>query len=166
MANLELQRSPDDRRLYTLGEIGTLRLGGFFSSSAVAEANGTSWRIARRGFWQRRLEATDAAGSTAGSFETSLLRRGGILHWGNRELQLVPASNWRERYALLDGEDELAFFDAKSWGKRPVKVDVDDEASADPGLLLFATFVVRGLANDRADTAAGAGASTAAIGGG
>jgi hypothetical protein len=165
MATLELQRSPDDRRLYALGEIGTLRLEGLFSSSAVAEARGMSWRFARRGFWQRRIDATDAAGSSVGSFTMPILRRGGILHWGNRELQLVAASSWRERYALIEGEDELAFFDAKSWGKRPVKVDVDDPDSADPGLLLFATFIARSLAKDRDDNA-GAGASTAAIGGG
>jgi hypothetical protein len=42
---------------------------------------------------------------------------------------------------------------------------VDDGEHLDPGLLLFATFVVRGLAED-AGSAAAAGASTAATSGG
>jgi hypothetical protein len=40
---------------------------------------------------------------------------------------------------------------------------VDDLGAVEPGLLLFATFVVRGLAED-AGAAAGAGASVAATG--
>jgi hypothetical protein len=65
---------------------------------------------------------------------------------------------------LADGERELAVLDGKSWGRRPVKVTVDDSDAVDPGLLLFAAFVVRGLAED-AGGAAGAGAATAATGG-
>jgi len=49
--------------------------------------------------------------------------------------------------------------DGKGWGKRPVKLAVHDPDAVDPGLLLFATFVVRGLAEDSAaasDSAAAA----------
>jgi hypothetical protein len=45
-----------------------------------------------------------------------------------------------------------------------VNVSVDEPEAVDPGLLLFAAFVVRGLAED-ANTAAAAG-STAAVSGG
>jgi hypothetical protein len=38
MPDLELTRSSDDRRLYVLGGVGTLRLQGFLSRSAIAEA--------------------------------------------------------------------------------------------------------------------------------
>ena len=61
---------------------------------------------------------------------------------------LRPASAWRSRYALADGERELAVLDGKGWGKRPVAIVVDDLRAIDPGLLLFAAFVVRGLAED------------------
>jgi hypothetical protein len=54
--------------------------------------------------------------------------------------------------------------DGKGWGRRPVKVIVDDPDTVEPELLLFAAFVVRGLAAD-AQGAAGAGASAAATGG-
>ncbi len=44
MADFELTRAQGDRRLYSLDGVGTLRLEGFFSRAATAEANGTSWR--------------------------------------------------------------------------------------------------------------------------
>jgi len=163
MADLELTRTPQDRRLYALEGVGTLRLQGFASRSATAEADGTSWRIARRGFWQRRIVAADPTGTAVGEFEPRSLRRGGTVRWAGRELTLRPASSWRERYALADGDRELAVLDGKGWGRRPVRVTIDDPEAVAPGLLLFAAFVVRGLAED-AGSAAGAGASAAATG--
>ena len=164
MAELELKRAPTDRRLYSLKSVGTLRFGGFAKRTATAEAGGSSWQITRRGFWPRLIEATDAMGTVVGAFEPNSLRRGGTVRWAGRELALRPASSWRSRYALADGERELALLDGKSWGRRPVKVTVDDSEPLEPALLLFTAFVVRGLAED-ADTAAAAGASSAATGG-
>jgi hypothetical protein len=160
MADLELTRTPDDRRLYALEGVGTLRLEGFASRRATAEAGTRAWSIIRRGFWQREIQATDAAGTVIGEFEPRTLRRGGVVRWAGGELALRPASRWRERYALAEGDRELAVLDAKGWGKRPVKVTVADAAAIEPGLLLFAAFVVRGLAED-ASAAAGAGSSAA-----
>jgi len=164
MPELELTRTPNDRRLYVLEGVGTLRLEGFGSRTATAEAAGMSWRLARPQWWQRGIQATDQMGAEVGEFEPRTIRRGGALRWGNQELLLRPASAWRERYALADGDRELALLDGKGWGRRPVKVSVDDLGAVDPGLLLFATFVVRGLAEDAGSAAAGAGASTAATG--
>jgi len=164
MADLELTRTPGDRRLYALKGVGTLRLQGFGSRSATAEAGGTRWQIVRRGLWRRLIEATDATGTAVGEFEPRGLRRGGTLRWAGRELTLRPASHWRERYALADGDRELAVLDGKGWGRRPVKVTVDDSEAVESGLLLFATFVVRGLAED-AGSVAGAGGTAATSGG-
>jgi len=94
------------------------------------------------------VEATDAAGTTVGQFGARGMRRGGTLRWLDRELALRPASRWRERYALVDGDRELAVFDGKGWGRRPVTVTVDDPRALDPGLLLFAAFVVNALTED------------------
>ncbi len=157
MSELELTRTRDDRRLYALGDVGTVRLKGWASRAASAEAKGRSWEISRRGILRQAVEASDAAGTTIGRFSTRGIRRGGALYWHDREFALRPASRWRERYALVDGDRELAVFDGKGWGKRPVKVTVDDPRSVDPGLLLFAAFVVHGLAED-ASAAASAGA--------
>jgi len=64
-----------------------------------------------------------------------------------------------DRYALADGERELAVLDGKGWGKRPVKVTLDGADKVEAGLLLFAVFIVRGLA---AETSAVAGSAAAA----
>jgi len=154
---VELTRSAGDRDLYVLEGVGTLRLEGMFSTRATAEAAGHQWQIGRRGFW-RQLQATDAAGAVAGTFDRRF-RGGGTLVWGDRELVLERASVWREHYALVEGERELVLYEARSWGKRPVTVTVDDPGALDPGLLLFGAFVARSLAHDSASAG-----STAAVG--
>jgi hypothetical protein len=161
MPDLELTRTPGDRRLYAVEGVGTLRLEGWGSRQATAEAGGSSWHVARRGFWQRVIQATDAAGVVVGEFEPRRLHRGGAVRWAARELTLRPASRWRQRYALADGERELVILDGKGWGRRPVKLTVEDSGTIEPGLLLFAAFVVRGLAAD-AGAAGGAAAAGAA----
>jgi len=163
MADLELTRANDDRRLYVLDGVGTLRFERRFGGRrATAEAGGRSWRLETR-LWRRAVEATDESGSVVGSFDPRALRRGGALVWNGRELQLRPASRWRERYALADGDRELVGLDAKGWGKRPVKVTVDDPDAVEPGLVLFAAFVARGLGED-ATTAAAAASGVVASG--
>src|SRR4051812_8169283 len=159
MAELELTRTREDRNLYALEGVGTLRLRGWLTKSATAEAGGRSWEITRRGLFAPVTEATDASGALVGTFRGRTIKRGGTLTWDDRELTLRPASMWRERYALADGERELAVLEGKGWGKRPVKVVVEDPAAVDPGLILFTAFVVRGLAED-ADSTAGATAAT------
>ena len=49
MGELELTRTSGDRRLYVLADVGTVRLKGWASRAARAEANGRTWEIARRG---------------------------------------------------------------------------------------------------------------------
>ena len=161
MIDLELTRAPRDRRLYNLEGVGSLRLQGLFSRTGIAEADGRSWRLTSGGLWGRRIEATERAGAVAGVFEPRSIRRGGALRWEGRELALRPASSWRERYALADGDRELALLDGKGWGRRPVKITIDDPDAVDAGLLLFAAFVVRRLAED-AGANAGVASSTAA----
>jgi hypothetical protein len=163
MTELELKRIPCDRRLYALESVGTLRLGGVLSRSATAEADGTSWTFTRRGFWQRVIQATDAAGTVVGEFVPRDLRRGGALRWAGRELRLRPASVLRERYALSDGDRELVVVDGRGWGRRPVNVSLLDPAAIDAGLLLFTVFVVHRLAVNAASSASAG--STAAVSG-
>ena len=74
MADIELKRSAGDRRLYDLDGVGTLRLIGLASRSATAEAGGTRWRIGRRRFWRRVIQATDGTGAAVGEFEPRGLR--------------------------------------------------------------------------------------------
>jgi hypothetical protein len=161
MVDLELRRLPRDRGAYELEGVGVLRLGGLLSTRATAEAGGARWRIGRRGFW-RELQATDDLGAVAGAFERRLLG-GGTVRWHDRSYALRRASLWRERYALADGDREVALLDAKGWGRRPVRITVADPAAIDPGLLLFAAFIVDTLAGD-AGAAASAGVIAATSG--
>lgn len=164
MPELELTRTPGDKRLYALPGAGTLRLRGWTGRSATAEtpAGDRSWELAQRGFFRSVVEASDAAGTLVGAYEPRTFRRGGALTWQDRAYGLRPASAWKERYALTDGDRELATIEGKGWGKRPVKVVADDPAAFPPGLLLFAVYVVRALA-ENAQSAAGAGAATASV---
>ena len=163
MADIQFQRAEGDRRAYVLGAVGKVRLSGFLSRAATAEAGGSTWRFEHRGFWQRGVQATDETGAIVGEFEPRSVRRGGVVRWHGREFTLRPASSWRERYSFVQDGRELALFDGKGWGRRPVRVTVDEAASIEPGLLLFTAFIVRRLAED-ANTTAAAGASTAATG--
>jgi hypothetical protein len=163
MTDLELIRSPHDRRLYELGHAGTVRLIGWAARVACAEtADGRRYDIARRGMFRPGVDATDATGTAVGRFSARGMRRGGTLRWMDRVMELRPASRWRERYALAESDRELAVFEGKGWGKRPVTVTLDDDAALDPGLLLFTAFVVRGLAEDAGAVAAGTSAATGA----
>jgi hypothetical protein len=164
VADLELTRSQGDRRRYELAGVGTLRLQGLFARTAVAEADGSRCRFTTSGVFRRGATATDATGAVVGEFEARTLRRGGALRWAGREFAVRPASAWRERYALTEGDRELALFDGKGWGRRPVKVTVDDPAALDAGLLLFTAFVVRRLAEDAGSSAAAAASSGGAGG--
>jgi hypothetical protein len=159
---LELERA-GDRRLFAIAGVGTLRFEGLLSRHALAEADGSSWSFSRRGLLGGDAEAAGADGAVVGRFDANGLRRGGSLSWNGRELALRAASAWRERYALVEDGRELALFDGKGWGSRPVRITIDDLGAVDNGLLLFAAFVVRGLADD-ASAGAGAAASIAATG--
>ncbi|HEX5898838.1 MAG TPA: hypothetical protein VFY32_05520 [Solirubrobacteraceae bacterium] len=153
MPDLELTRDPADRRLYVLDGVGSLRLEGWGKRRATLDAKGRSWHAVPAGFWKLRVEVTDAAGSPVAQFEPRSMRRGGVLRVGGRELTIEPASKWKERYALKDGERELAQLESKSWGKQPVRVTVEDPSAVEPLLLLFTAFIVRRLAEDSAAAA-------------
>jgi hypothetical protein len=157
MLELHLTRVPGERRLYNLDGIGTLRLSGLLTRSATAQADAETWQFARSGFWQRNVEATDAAGAVAGTFRPREIRRGGRLDWRGREYALSPDSTFRERYWLTDGDRRIARLESTGWwgwgARQPVRLELEDPGGADPGLLLFASFVVRALADDAAATA-------------
>jgi hypothetical protein len=159
---LELTRSKDDRRLYNLDALGSLRFEGLMSRRATATSAGRTWRIERPGFLGRTIRAFGSGGTVVGEFDPRSIRRGGELRWDGRVFELRPASAWRERYALAVGDDELAVFEGKSWGRRPVKVEIVRPEGVEPGLMLFAAFVVRGLADDASAVAGSTVAATSA----
>lgn len=159
MVELELTRTAQDRRTYALPGVGTVTVRGIFSSGATIVAGGRRWEVTREHFWSGALRLV-ADGQQAGRFRPSALRRSGAIEWGTRMFELRAASVWRERYALVDGKEELAVLSSRGWGKQPVSVLVRDLAAVDGPLLLFAAYVVPRLADD--GTSAAVAATTAA----
>jgi hypothetical protein len=147
-ATLQLTPTPGDRRLYVLDGVGTLRLSGWASRTATAEAGGLAWQMTCRGLLAPFIQAADAAGAMAGEFRGSTLHRGGPLRWLDRELAVRPDSLWRERYVLVGDERRLATIEGRGWGRQPVNLRVDAGAGLEPGLLLFAVYVVGTLAQN------------------
>ena len=167
MPELELIRTRDDRKLYVLPGVGNLRVGGWLTRKVEASTGGEAYVFDKRGLFGSVFTAADAStGAPVGEFRPRSIRRGGTIEWRGGEWTLRPASAFKERYALsLPGRDhELATVEGHGWGKRPVTITTDDATAIDPGLLLFVVYAVRILAEDT-NTAGGAGASTAAIGG-
>ena len=132
---------PEDRGSYTLDGVGAL---AWRASRAGGDdrGRGRTWQAARRGFGVicRRHRRR---GALVAEFERQRVRSGGTLRDGASEREIAPASTWKQRYALRDGERELALLGAKGWGERPVRVTVDDPAAVDPHVLLLAAFLTR-----------------------
>ena len=162
MAGLELTRSKDDRRLYELGALGSLRLEGVFARRATATSAGVTWRFGRSGLFGQKIYALGSGDELVGEFDPRAIRRGGELRWKGQSFELRPASAWRERYALAVGDQELALFEGKGWGRRPVKLEILRPEGIEPGLMLFAAFVVRSVAEDAGSAAGGTVAATSA----
>ena len=97
-----------------------------------------------------------------GEFVPRGIRRGGTIAWGGRQFTLLPAGPLRERYVLAAEERDLALIEGSSWGRKPVKVALVERDPPAPGLLLFAAFVVRQLAVNAANAAAGGSAAAVA----
>jgi hypothetical protein len=75
---------------------------------------------------------------------------------------LHPVSAFRERYVLSENDRDLVLLDGKGWGRRPVKITLADPGAIDPGLLLFAAFVVDQLATNSSNGSSAG--SVAAVG--
>ena len=159
METLDLTRSPESRRLYRLGALGTIHLNGLVVRSATLTSGGTTFEVTRRGLLSRELTATEA-GTRIGAFAPHRLNRGGRLDWRGDELRLEPAAHLAQRYALESRGEALAFLQARGWwgwgSLTPVTVELPDGAAVDGPLLIFAVYVVRTLADRAADDAAGA----------
>ena len=108
MVDLELTRTREDRRLYRLDTVGTLRLTGIWARAAEAETTDGRWRFARRGMWRRGILASDAACNRVASFHPRDLRlpldrRSGVLSSGMRQrLRWVWAEIAAPPVLLLD----------------------------------------------------------------
>jgi hypothetical protein len=156
VAELELTRTESDRSVFALDGVGTVRFRGHGREAAIAEAGGREWVLARRRMFLPITTAHDGAGAFVGEFKPGWVNRRGVpLRWDGRALRLRKVSRWRQRYALLDGDREVAVIGGMRSSAQPVMVTIDDPAAVDAGLLLFVAFVVHWLAQDSRPGAAG-----------
>jgi hypothetical protein len=165
---LRLRRGNRDRRRFTLETvasepIGTMRLHGLASSTAIAEADGASWTFTRR-FWSRAAHATNAAGAEVGTWLPRTLRRGGTFSWEGRPVTLSPTRSWREEYALLDSGHPIAAVGRTSCGSRSVRFTMETTDPLPPGFVLFVAFVVLRIADDATNAAVTVAATTTTTG--
>lgn len=164
MPEFELTRSRDDRRIFGMAGVGTLRFEGWFNRRAIATSAHGSWTFRRSGVFRTTIEATDTTGTPVGDFTARAIRRGGSLRWLGTEYEVRAASMWKERYALAAGDVELLVLDAASWGKRPVTGTTLEPELVTPELVLFTAFVAKHLAEDSAAAAGGAASAAATAG--
>ena len=146
MRQTELAPDPDDRDRWVLPGVGTFLRTGRTSRAATAEAAGRTWKIQRRGLVRTGFIATDESGEPAGELKNPTMGSGETLRWNGRELALRYDDAHRA-HALSDGDRALARFAPKVAGKRPLDVVIEDP-DVDPGLLLFAAFIVQAYADD------------------
>src|SRR4051794_8372544 len=161
MKEIELVRSSPDRRLYTLGDLGSLRLNGLFMRSATAETDLGSFSVTKTRWTSASVVARDPLGEI-GAFHARTLGGGGSLTWIEETYALRHQQPFGETYALLNGDRRLALVTARGWWgwgvKTPLTMQVWD--MSDAPLLLFVAFVVRTLANQRNSDAAATTAAT------
>lgn len=144
---MKLERSAHDRKTFLLDGVGELRKHGWFSSAATLSDGAREWEIGRRGLRQR-VHITDATGGEPATYEPKgVFSRGGTLTMGGQTWELRPSSIWKERYALVQGEQEVATVEASSWSsKKPVTVELEGEVDA--MVLLAACYLVKLSSDD------------------
>jgi hypothetical protein len=139
---LQSRGGPD---LYVADKIGTLCVAGWTCRTATAQAGGRIWQITRRGIWPVSIQATDAAGDVIGEFSGGRLDQSMTLRWSNRELVLWSNGPSDHRYVLIDGDRALTTIDGDHLSKRSPTISITDAGDTDPGLLLFAVYVVHAV---------------------
>ena len=155
MNAVALLRSPSDHRRYILGDLGSLRLNGFFMRSATAETDLDSFTIERARWTTSSVVARGPLGEM-GAFHARTLGAGGRLTWLEGEYTVRREQPLGETYALMHDDRRLALATARGWWgwgvKRPLTMQVYD--ASDKALLLLLAFVVRTLANQHTSDAA------------
>ncbi|MCA1695057.1 MAG: hypothetical protein LC749_10140 [Actinobacteria bacterium] len=149
MLEVPVTRASGNRWLFTLAGVGTLDVGGWASRKGSAEAGGQRWEITCSGLMRRDIEATDAAGVVVGEFRRPATSAVGGLRWSGAAFGLRREGVFGVRYVLVADSRQLATIKFTALGG-PGTIKVDEASAIDPGLLLFAVFVARVLAADRA----------------
>jgi hypothetical protein len=153
MRELQLTRSPDDKRRLDLPGVGSVRFENMWGTKlCFSSAGGAEWRIAGR----RRgpVEVRDALGTTVATID------GRRATQGDRHVDVItPHQGLLERrppFVLLEGDRELARVASRVWDEKPIDVTVLDEdfVSREPMLFLVALYAANRIASSRQAAAA------------
>jgi hypothetical protein len=156
MLELQLIRSPDDKRRLDLPGVGSLRFENLWGTKLRITAPGHGeWRIVRR---RSGVTVSAADGTTAAAFTDRGVEHGGVVvevttpHQGLLE---------RRPFVLVQGDRELARMAPSVWSEKPTAVTLVDQdfAARHPLLLLLALYRAQ-LTAQRRMAAAAAGTVT------
>ncbi|HMJ96183.1 MAG TPA: hypothetical protein VK486_10035 [Thermoleophilaceae bacterium] len=147
MRELQLTRSPDDKRRLDLPGVGSLRFENLWGTKLRLSAPGHGeWRVVRS---RRGVTVSDADGTTVAAFAGK-----GVEH-GDVAIEVTtPHQGLLERrppFVLLEGDRELARMAPSVWSEKPTAVTLFDEdfAARHPLLLLLALYRAQLVAQRR-----------------
>jgi hypothetical protein len=158
--DLQLVRSPDDKRRLDLAGVGSVRFENMWGTKLVIVAPGSGeWRIDGRGPFRRASVVTDAGQDVIASFAP------GRIEYGGRVVEATtPHQGMLERrppFQIVEGGRAIARVTPRVWDEKPLDLTVLDEefVASDPLLFLLALYVANLISVSRA-----AGASAGGVG--
>jgi hypothetical protein len=138
MREIELTRSPDEKRRLDLPGVGTVRFENMWGTKLRLSAPGHGeWRVVRS---RRGVAVSDMDGAAVASFDGARVEHGDVVV----EVR-APQPGLLERrppFVVVEGERELARIEPKVWSEKPTAVTIvdDDFAARHPLLLLLALY--------------------------
>jgi hypothetical protein len=157
---LQLVRSPDDKRRLDLPGVGHVRFESRWGNKLVLAApDRGEWRVAGRLMFRSETTATDAAGTTVARIV------GNGVEYGDRAIHVTTPHQGllehRPPFLIVENERELARVASQLWSEKPLDVTILDEefVESDPLLFLLALYTAQLIAASRS-AAASAGVVT------
>jgi hypothetical protein len=138
MSELQLTRSPDDKRRLDLPGVGSLRFENIWGTKLRLSAPGHGeWRVVRG---RRGITVSDPDGRSVASVVDT-----GVEHGDIAIAVTTPHQGLLDRrppFVLLEGDRELARMEPSVWSEKPTAVTLLDEdfAARHPLLLLLALY--------------------------
>jgi hypothetical protein len=155
---LQLLRSPDDKRRLDLAGVGYVRFENMWGTKLVlVAASAGEWRVAGRLMFRGETTATDAAGTTVAKIA------GNRVEYGDRTVEVTtPHEGLLEKrppYLVVENGREIAHVASQAWSEKPLDVSILDEefVTTDPLLFLLALYTAQLISARRSASAAAGG---------
>ena len=155
MRELQLTRSPDDKRRLDLPGVGSVRFENLWGTKLRITAPGHGeWRVVRS---RRGIAVSDADGMTVAAVVGARVEHGDVAVEVRTQHQGLLER--RPQVLLVEGDRELARVAPSVWSEKPIAVTVveEDFAARHPLLFLLALYRVQLIAASRMAGAAAGG---------